>query len=92
MAGRKANLPNDTELSYSIAGISKLQMDAATITPDAIPEIAFLNPSLNSFLIKRTQLAPSTVPKSGIKHPKIISKNIANLTLKKRNMPIIYSM
>ena len=76
IAGRKANLPNAAELSYSIAGISRLHTDAAIITPAAIPEIALLKPLSSSPLIKKTQAAPSTVPKSGIIHPKIISKII----------------
>ena len=49
-----------------MAGISRLQMDAATITPAAKPARARCTRSPRDFFIKNTQAAPSVVPKNGI--------------------------
>ena len=54
-------------LSYvSIAGWSKLQMDAAIITPDAKPKSIFCNFGFISFFKKNTIALPKVVPASGI--------------------------
>ena len=47
-------------------------MDAATITPTANPESAFLTLTFNSFFKKNTQAAPAVVPTNGIRRPVII--------------------
>ena len=57
----------------SMAGISKLQMDAATITPAAKPARARCTRSPRDFFIKNTQAAPSAVPKKGIMIPRKVS-------------------
>ena len=54
----------------SMAGISRLQMDAATITPAAKPARERCIKSLSVFFIKNTQAAPSVVPKKGIMIPR----------------------
>ena len=53
----------------SIAGISKLHTDAATITPAAKPVRARWMPSRREFFKKNTQPAPRLVPRKGIKIP-----------------------
>jgi len=57
----------------SMAGINKLQIDAATITPAAKPARARCTRSPRDFFIKNTQAAPSVVPKKGIMIPKKVS-------------------
>ena len=79
-AGRKDNLPM---LSVcSIAGINKLQIDAATITPLANPVSARLSISSISFFIKKTHAAPKDVPKNGIINPKIVVFILSSSQLK----------
>ena len=53
----------------SMAGISKLHTDAATITPAAKPVRARWMPSLRDFFKKNTQPAPRLVPRKGINIP-----------------------
>ena len=65
----------------SIAGSSRLQTEAATITPAAKPVRARCTSSLKLFRIKKTQAAPSVVPAKGISNPchssiGIISSNL----------------
>ena len=57
----------------SIAGIKRLQMDAATITPAANPASARCTCFLSVFFIKSTHAAPSVVPMNGISIPRKIS-------------------
>ena len=57
----------------SMAGISRLQMDAATITPAAKPASERSIRSPRDFFIKNTQAEPSAVPKKGIKIPRKVS-------------------
>ena len=52
-----------------MAGISRLQIDAATITPPAKPVSARCTLRLSSFFIKNTHAEPSTVPRNGISSP-----------------------
>ena len=65
----------------SIAGSSRLQMEAATITPAAKPVSARCTISPKLFRKKKTQAAPSVVPAKGISSPchssiGIISSNL----------------
>ena len=60
-------------LRCSMAGISRLQMDAATITPAAKPASERCTKSPKDFFIKNTQAAPSVVPKKGIMIPMKVS-------------------
>ena len=67
VAGANANLPK-CSLAF-IAGRSKLQTDAATMTPAANAKrprfrFCFICPR-----IKNTQAAPRTVPKNGMARP-----------------------
>ena len=57
------------ETRLSIAGISKLQTEAATITPAAKPVSERCTASLSAFFIKNTHAAPSAVPRNGIRIP-----------------------
>ena len=57
----------------SMAGISRLHIDAATITPAAKPARARCTRSPRDFFIKNTQAAPSVVPKKGIMIPRKVS-------------------
>ena len=57
----------------SMAGISRLQMDAATITPAAKPARARCTKLPRDFFIKNTQAEPSAVPKKGIMIPRKVS-------------------
>ena len=57
----------------SMAGISRLQMDAATITPAAKPARERCTRSLRDLFIKNTQAEPSAVPKKGIMIPRKVS-------------------
>ena len=66
-AGKNASLPRSA--ACSIAGISKLHTDAATITPAAKPVRARWMPSRREFFKKNTQPAPRLVPRKGIKIP-----------------------
>ena len=53
-----------------MAGIRRLQIEAATITPAANPVSARCTDLLNVVLIKNTHAAPSVVPTNGINMPK----------------------
>lgn len=66
-AGTKDHVP--ILLSCSMAGIRRLQMDAATITPAANPVSALCTFLLKSFLMKNTHAAPADVPMNGIRSP-----------------------
>ena len=66
-AGKNASRPRFS--ACSIAGISRLQIDAATMTPAAKPVKARCTPSCSVFFIKNTQAAPSVVPANGIRMP-----------------------
>ena len=66
-AGKNASLPRSA--ACSMAGISRLHTDAATITPAAKPVRARWMPSLKDFFKKNTQPAPRLVPRKGIKIP-----------------------
>ena len=79
-AGKKLSLPAPVPSICSIAGIIRLQTDAATITPAAKPVSAFCTVLLSPFFINSTQAAPKDVPKKGIKIPFIASYNIIRLS------------
>ena len=66
-AGRNESFPIPADCS--IAGISKLQTEAATITPAAKPVSERCTASLSAFFIKNTHAAPSAVPRNGIRIP-----------------------
>jgi len=68
-----------------MAGINKLQMDAATMTPAANPVSALCTPLDNSFFNRYTQAAPAEVPTKGINNPKIISVLIFILAVSDRD-------
>ena len=68
-AGRKDHRP--IEADWSIAGTSRLQIEAATITPPAKPVRALVILRLRFFLRKKTQAAPAEVPMKGISKPVI---------------------
>ena len=53
----------------SIAGISRLHTEAATITPAAKPVKMRCRTSLSCLRIKNTQAAPSAVPRKGVRMP-----------------------
>ena len=53
-----------------MAGISRLQIDAATITPAAKPASARCTKSPSDLFIKNTHAEPSVVPIKGINIPK----------------------
>ena len=76
-AGRKDSLPIPSDCS--IAGISKLQIDAATITPAAKPASERCTKSPSDFFIKNTHAAPSVVPRNGISIPRKVSKLLHRL-------------
>lgn len=66
-AGAKDHFPSSSD--RSIAGISRLQTDAAVITPAAKPVSPFCRPSDIAFFIKNTLAAPREVPKNGSRSP-----------------------
>ena len=66
-AGTKDHLP--MSWACSMAGISRLQMEAATITPAAKPVSARCTRGLRDFFMKNTQAAPRAVPANGIRIP-----------------------
>ena len=66
-AGTNANFPMPSDMS--IAGISSDHTEAATITPEANPSIAFCSITLISPRNRNTHAAPSAVPASGIITP-----------------------
>ncbi len=55
-----------------MAGMSKDQTEAATITPDAKPSSDFCTRSSMSPLIKKTNAEPSIVPSNGMSSPMTI--------------------
>ena len=65
----------------SMAGISRLQMDAATITPAAKPARARCTKLPRDFFIKNTQAEPSAVPKKGIMIPRKVSIRLTAFAL-----------
>ena len=70
-AGTNESAP--IEADCSIAGISRLQTDAATITPAANPARQRRTRFPRLFFIKSTQAAPIVVPKKGIRIPRMVS-------------------
>ena len=66
-AGKKANFTLSDDCS--IAGMIRLQIDAATITLAAKPVKARLIPIFRSFFKKKTHAAPADVPRKGINNP-----------------------
>ena len=66
-AGMNASRPRPSDCS--MAGMSKLQIDAATMTPAAKPVKARCTPSCSVFFMKNTQADPSVVPAKGIRMP-----------------------
>ena len=66
-AGTNESLPIPADCS--MAGISRLHTEAATITPAAKPVSDRCTISLRVFFIKNTQAAPNDVPRNGIKMP-----------------------
>ena len=66
-AGAKDHFP--ILLSCSMAGIRRLQMDAATMTPAAKPVSALSTFLLKSCFMKNTHAAPAVVPTNGIRSP-----------------------
>ena len=66
-AGRKASRPRAADCS--MAGISRLHTDAATMTPAAKPVRDRCTRSLRDFFMKKTQAAPKDVPRNGIRIP-----------------------
>ena len=70
-AGRKDSFPIPSDCS--MAGINKLQMDAATITPAAKLARERCTRSPRDFFIKNTQDAPNVVPRKGISIPRKVS-------------------
>jgi hypothetical protein len=71
VAGKKAKAPKKAEAS--IAGIRRLQIDAAIITPAAKPERNREREPLGSPFKKNTAAEPIMVPIKGIKIPFSIS-------------------
>ena len=67
-AGKKANRPNFSDCS--IAGISRLQTDAATITPAAKPASERCTRSPRARRIKIRMLRPAMYPKGDQNPPK----------------------
>ena len=67
-AGTTLHLP--LSASISIAGMSNDQTDAATITPEAKPNSVFCTRGDKPSFMKKTNAAPSMVPKRGMSKPK----------------------
>ena len=66
-AGRNASLPRWSD--WFMAGISRLQMEAATITPAAKPVSARRSSGFMPLRITNTQAEPSAVPMKGSASP-----------------------
>lgn len=66
-AGRNDSFPIGSDCS--IAGISRLQTDAATMTPAANPVSALCTIWFSLFFMNSTQAEPSVVPRNGIRMP-----------------------
>ena len=75
-AGGKAHAPSLAD--GSMAGIRRLHMDAATITPAAKPVSARCSMGLISRFMKNTSAAPSDVPINGISMPRITSVMVSH--------------
>ena len=69
-AGKNASFPNAADCS--MAGMRRLQIDAATITPAAKPASERWTRSPSDFFIKNTQAAPAVVPRNGIRIPRTV--------------------
>ena len=69
-AGTKAHGPMPE--ACSMAGTSRLQMEAATMTPAAKPVSARCTCRFSAFFIKNTHADPAVVPKNGISRPQIM--------------------
>ena len=74
-AGRKDQVPRCADCS--MAGSSRLQMEAATMTPAAKPVRARWTSELKVFRMKKTQAAPKVVPAKGMSSPFQSSRDIA---------------
>ena len=77
-AGKKAREPIPSDCC--IAGINRLQMDAAVITPLAKPVNARCTFCRRSFFIKKKQADPAAVPQKGISKPNTVSADILKST------------
>ena len=77
-AGTKASCPMASDCS--MAGIRRLQTDAATMTPAAKPVRLLCTISFSCPLRKNTMAAPREVPRKGIASPCIISLLIIHNT------------
>ena len=66
-AGRNDSRPSAADCSS--AGESRLQNDAATMTPAAKPVSARCTPGCNAFFMKNTHAEPSAVPAKGMNTP-----------------------
>ena len=75
-AGRNESLPSAVDCS--IAGISRLHIEAATITPAANPASERWTKSPSELFIKNTQAAPAAVPRKGNQYPE---KNLHRFTV-----------
>ena len=67
-AGAKAQRPIPSH--WSMAGMSRLHTEAATITPAAKPERRRCTQSFKSFFKNNTQPAPAAVPRKGMQTPR----------------------
>ena len=65
----------------SMAGISRLHIDAATITPAAKPASERCTRSPRDLFMKNTQAEPSVVPKKGIMIPIKVSIRLTAFVL-----------
>ena len=63
-----------SQMGAPVNGRSRLQMDAAAMTPAANPFKRVSRRGFKSFFRKNTQAAPREVPKKGIRIPFRISK------------------
>ncbi len=73
-AGRKASCPRCS--ASSMAGISRLQTDAATMTPAAKPVRDLCTAGGSALRMTNTQAAPRTVPRKGSRIPCKVSNGI----------------
>jgi hypothetical protein len=78
--GIKASLPKEEDSSS--AGIRRLQMEAATMTPEAKPVSPRCTERCIFPRMKNTQAAPRDVPRKGINNPQKISIFIISLLLR----------
>ena len=80
-AGRKESFPMGCDCY--IAGTSRLQIEAATMTPDAKPVRDRCTILDSSFFIRNTQAEPAVVPTKGIRSPKSTLVFIIDITSSK---------